>query len=162
MALPLAAVLVLAVASAVWLTRSPAPAQVTGGTTPAATAGQAPPVHPSTEDLVRTVDEELRAAEAHYDKAISSLELIARSNQEVLDPAVAATLQRNLQVIDGAIRESREAIQTQPSSQLAQDSLFEALRRKVALLEDTIALINAMRKGDQEGTARAIQGMSKT
>lgn len=163
MVLPVAAVLALAVASAVWFVRSPASPQPTAaGSRPASTEQTAAAVHPSAEDLVRTVDEELKAAAVHYEKAIVSLEQIARSEQEALDPEVAATLQRNLGIIDGAIRDSRAAIQAQPSSQLAQDSLFEALRRKVALLEDTISLINAMRKGDQEGTAKAIQGMSKT
>jgi hypothetical protein len=65
-------------------------------------------------------------------------------------------------VIDQAIKESRSAIQSQPASQLAQDSLFEALRRKVALLEDTVSLINTMRKGDEAGTARVIRDMSKS
>jgi len=65
-------------------------------------------------------------------------------------------------VIDQAIRESRAALQSQPASELAQESLFEALRRKVGLLQETIGLINEMRKGNQAGTARIIQNLNKS
>jgi tetratricopeptide (TPR) repeat protein len=160
-----AAVLVLAVASTVWFVRQPnqtaggqqASTQAAPGIAPAAT-----PVNPSQTDLVKSIDDELRAAESHYEKAISGLEQIAKSDQNQLDPALAATLQKNLGVIDQAIRDSRTALQSQPASQLAQDSLFEALQRKVSLLEDTISLINVMRKGDQAGTARIVQGTTKS
>ncbi len=160
-----AAVLVLAVASTVWFVRQPdqpagdqqAASQAAPGLTPAATT-----VNPSQTDLVKSIDDELRAAESHYEKAISGLEQIAKSDQNQLDPALAATLQKNLGVIDQAIRDSRTALQSQPANQLAQDSLFEALQRKVSLLEDTISLINVMRKGDQAGTARIVQGTTKS
>ena len=48
-------------------------------------------------------------------------------------------LQKNLQVIDQAIAESRAALRSEPQSAPARDSLFDALRRKVTLLQDTIA-----------------------
>jgi anti-sigma factor RsiW len=153
-----AAVLLAAVASTVWLVRQPVPAEPA----PQAAAAAPAPAHPGDENPVRSIDEELRAAELHYERAIAGLEQIAKSEQASLDPAVAATLQKNLGVIDQAIKESRNAIQSQPASQLAQDSLFEALRRKVALLEDTVSLINTMRKGDEAGTARVIRDMSKS
>jgi anti-sigma factor RsiW len=165
-----AAVLLLAVAPGVWfLTRGQAPATLGGApaAAPATTAaGTATPaasaVHPEQAKLVNSIDDELKAAEAHYEKAIAGLEVVAKANQEALDPELTATLQRNMGVIDQAIRDSRTAMQSQPSSQLAQDSLFNALQRKVNLLEDTIALINVMRKGDQAGTAKIVQGSNKT
>jgi signal transduction histidine kinase len=104
----------------------------------------------------------LRIAEAHYEQAIAGMQQIVTAEQGSLDPALAATLQKNMGVIDQAIRESREAIKTQPHSELVRTSLFEALRQKVALLEETIALINVMRKGDQAGAARIITGLSKS
>jgi anti-sigma factor RsiW len=158
-ALAMAATLVVAVTASVWLLRSPAPAPQPAG----APAG-APPagVIQSTEGLVKDVDEHLRIADEHYVKAIAGLEQVVKSGEGTLDPALAATLQKNLGVIDQAISESREAIKTQPNSQLAQTSLFEALRQKVALLEDTVALINVMRKGDQAGAAKILGGLSKS
>ena len=156
-ALAMAATLLVAVASSVWLLRGPAPA-TRGG---AATATPAAVIQ-STGDLVQDVDEHLRIADEHYVKAIAGLEQVVQSDQAALDPAVAATLQKNLGVIDKAIRESRDAIKTQPNNQVVQTSLFEALRQKVALLEDTVALINVMRKGDQAGTAKILGKQSKS
>jgi anti-sigma factor RsiW len=159
-ALAMAATLLVAVASSVWLLRGPAPA-ATGA---AATAPAAPPaaVIQSKGDLVQDVGEHLRIADEHYVKAIAGLEQVVQTDQAALDPVVAATLQKNLGIIDQAIRESREAIKTQPNSQLVQTSLFEALRQKVALLEDTVALINVMRKGDQAGAAKILGRQSKS
>jgi len=108
-----------------------------------------------------TVQEEFQAAEEHYDRAIRGLEQIARSQSGELDPQVAAVLQKNLQVIDRAIGESRAALQTQPASADAQDSLFDAMRTKVAVLQQTVELINEMRKGNQAEAGRLIQGLNQ-
>lgn len=160
-ALAMAATLVVAVTSSVWLLRAPAPA--TPAEAPATSpAGAATGVIQSGGDLVQDVDEHLRIADEHYVKAIAGLEQVVKSGEGALDPALAATLQKNLGVIDQAITESREAMKTQPNSQLAQTSLFEALRQKVSLLEDTVALINVMRKGDQAGAAKILGGLSKS
>ena len=70
-------------------------------------------------------------------------------------------LKANLTVLDGAIGESREALKQEPENDVAQQSLFEALSNKVALLQDTIALINEMRKGNQEGAARIVSGLNQ-
>lgn len=121
---------------------------------------QADAANPST-DPVGSVLEELQAAEAHYDKAIRELEQIARSDSGALDPQVAGVLQKNLQVIDQAIGESRAALKTQPASADAQESLFDAMRSKVALLQQTVELINEMRKGNQAEAGRLIQGLNQ-
>ncbi|MCX6539061.1 MAG: zf-HC2 domain-containing protein [Acidobacteria bacterium] len=162
-AMAMAAVMVLSVVTSVVVLRGPRPE--TQPTTPAQTAPAqtaAAAVHPSAPATVKDVDEHLRIADANYQQAITGLEKIVTSEQAALDPAVAATLQKNMGIIDQAIRESRAAIKSQPTSQLAQTSLFDALRQKVALLEDTIALINVMRKGDQAGAAKIIGGLSKS
>jgi hypothetical protein len=78
-----------------------------------------------------------------------------------IDPATAAMLQKNLQVIDQAIAESRAAFRSEPTSAPARDSLFEALKRKVSLLQDTLALMNEMRKGNAEGAAQIVNGTNK-
>jgi anti-sigma factor RsiW len=104
---------------------------------------------------------ELSAAEAHYDKAIKGLEQIATAEQGALDPNTAATLQKNLAVIDQAISESRAAVVAQPASEPARDSLLESFRTKLALLQDTVALINEMRKGNEAGAARVVSGLKQ-
>lgn len=109
------------------------------------TAVRQEPSAESPVDLANSVEAELRLAEQHYENAIVALERLARDRQ-VLDPQVAATLHKNLQVIDAAIGESRAALRAQPTNDSAQQSLFEAFRTKIALLEDTIALLNELRQ----------------
>jgi hypothetical protein len=112
-------------------------------------------------ELVRSVETELKLAEEHYEKAIAGLEQITNAGRGTLDPQVAAVLQKNLSVIDQAIGESRDALRTQPANEAAQESLFGALRSKVTLLEETITLINEMRKGNPEGAARIVSGLNR-
>jgi anti-sigma factor RsiW len=112
---------------------------------------------PTAEATVESVTAEFEAAEQHYQKAITDLETIARQDTGELDPQVAAVLQKNLAVIDQAIGESRAALQSQPASGTAQDGLFDALRTKVALLQQTVELINEMRKGNQVEAGRKFQ-----
>ena len=83
-------------------------------------------------------------------------------NNPALTPAVAAVLQKNLPVMDQAISESRAALTGDPGNQAARDSLFDMLKRKVSVLQDTVALMNEMRKGDQAGAARIAAGMGKS
>jgi anti-sigma factor RsiW len=111
--------------------------------------------------LIDSVEADLQAAESHYEKAIVGLEQIARRDSGALDPQVAAVLQKNLQVVDQAIDESRAALKTQPSSAPAQEGLFEAMRTKVALLQQTVELINEMRKGNQAEAGRLMQDLSR-
>jgi hypothetical protein len=112
-------------------------------------------------DAAQSVEAELRAAEEHYDNAIKGLEQIANANQGALDPGTAATLQKNLSVIDQAIGESRAAVRAQPNSEPAQQSLLENFRTKIALLQDTVALVNEMRKGNEAGAARIVSGLKQ-
>jgi hypothetical protein len=112
-------------------------------------------------DAVASVQAELQLATEHYEKAIQQLEQIAQSENGALDPQVAAVFQRNLDVIDQAIGESRAALQTQPASADVQESLFDAMRSKVALLQQTVELINEMRKGNAAEAGRLIQGLNQ-
>lgn len=109
----------------------------------------------------QVVEAELRAAESHYDRAIKGLEQIATSEQGALDAKTAATLQKNLAVIDQAIGESRAAVRAQPTSEPAVNSLMENFKTKLALLQDTVALINEMRKGNDAGTAKIVSGLKQ-
>jgi hypothetical protein len=113
-------------------------------------------------DLVESVEADLKTAEEHFERAIVGLEKIASADERTLDPQVAATLKKNLEIIDSAIAESRTALRSEPQSAPARVSLFEALRRKMALLQDTIALMNEMRKGNQAGTAQILEGLQKS
>ena len=113
-------------------------------------------------DTVKSIADDLQIAEQHYQSAIDKLQRAADLNDGTIDPETAAVLQKNLQVINGAISESRAALQTDPQSAPARDSLFEALRQKVTLLQETIALMNELRKGNAAGAAQIIDGANKS
>lgn len=154
-----AAVIVLGVAAALMLR----PQTTTSPATGATTAGPAA-VDPQTAtdaELIGSVEAELQQTERHLERAVAGLEALARDRQ-TLDPQVADEVQKNMLVIDRAIGESRAALRGNPLSAEAQDSLFEAFRAKIALLQDTVALINEVRKGNQAEAARIADGMNKS
>jgi anti-sigma-K factor RskA len=130
--------------------------------TPAPTANTAASGNATSGELVQSIENELDQAAAHYEKAIAGLEQVANASDSPLDPELMTTLKANLGVIDQAINDSRTALKAAPANQLAQESLFEAFRRKVALLQDTIALMNEMRKGNQAGAARVAESLNKS
>jgi hypothetical protein len=104
---------------------------------------------------------EYQLAERSLSSTIEGLELIAATDSTAIDMETADVLKANLTLLDGAIGESRDALKKEPENDVAQESLFEALRNKVALLQDTIALINEMRKGNEEGAARIVSGLNQ-
>ena len=120
---------------------------------------EAGPVDPS--DAVASVQAELRAATRHYENAIKQLEQIAKSDNDALDPQVAAVFQKGVQEIDQAIDEKRAALLEQPTNTDVQEGLFDAMRSKVALLQQTVELINQMRQGNQAETGRLLQGLNQ-
>ncbi len=109
----------------------------------------------------QAIEAELLQAEQHYQKAITGLERIASAEKGSLDPQTASTLEKNLAVVDQAISESRAALKAQPGNEPAQQSLLENFKTKVALLQDTVSLINEMRKGSELGAARLVTGIKQ-
>jgi anti-sigma factor RsiW len=166
--LAIAASLVIAVGAALYLLW---PLRQQGHVDPApqVASGEAQPSAPGVSggnaaagDPVKSVGDEFRLAEQHLQAGIAKLEEAAKADGGAIDPATAATLQKNLQIIDHAIAESRAALQTEPQSAPARETLFDALRKKVTLLQDTIALMNQMRKGDAAGAAQIVDGVNKS
>jgi hypothetical protein len=94
-------------------------------------------------DLVRNAASELQLAEQHYENAISALERLTAGKDSTLDPSISAEIAQSLQSIDRAINDSRAALKSDPNSFVAQTSLLEALRMKVAVLQETVSLMNA-------------------
>ena len=144
---------VVVVASLSWVGARLAPVGRDGGRLASQGAGQ--PIETA------SVATEFAMVEAQFTSAIAGLEVIARSDRAALDMDTADVVQANLTVIDGAINESRAALVAEPDSRVAQQSLFDAMRSKIELLQDVVALINEMRKGDPEGAARIVSGSSQ-
>lgn len=171
--LAIAAALVLAVGASLVMLLP----QFRSNAVPPPAAGAPPavqqPGNPAADVAVESVETEFRLAEQHYQNAIAKLEQAAQLDQatpgtraiadrNAIDPQTAAMLQKNLHVIDEAIAESRAAVRAEPTSAAAVGSLFDALKRKVALLQDTIALMNEMRKGNSAGAAEIVRGVNKS
>lgn len=132
---------------------------ITSGTPASLTV--AVPTDATTGDLVTSIESELELAARHYENAIAGLERVASESESPIDPALMATVKANLDIIDEAIDDSRQALRHDPQSQFAQESLFDAFRRKVALLQDTISLMNEMRKGNPARATAIASGLSK-
>jgi Putative zinc-finger len=129
---------------------------------------QAPPstLTPATADgspagSVEAIADELNLAAAHYERALAELEALGKSGDSPVDVALAADVRESLGAIDVAIAESRAALASNPQSEPARDSLFDALRRKITVLQTTVSLINEMRSGDPEGAQRAAETLGK-
>jgi len=131
--LGLAAALIL-VTLGIWLVGRPVP--------------DAPPTEVREASPADVVAAELALAAEHYERAIATLESMATAGELPVEPAITATLRDNLGVIDRAIDESRQALAENPDSQPARDSLFDALRQKVGLLQATVLLMNEIRRDE--------------
>jgi hypothetical protein len=141
---PLAAAAALLIGTLVGVRLGPAPHQLA----PAMSSSQ------TSDDSVASpraqeIEAELQQSEAHYQTAIVGLEQLANAEQSALDTETAASLWEGFAVIDQAIGESRAALAIDPQSLAAQKGLLNGLKTKMALLEDTVALINAARKSRQ-------------
>lgn len=158
--LALAATLLLAVAGSLYMIRT-APLSAPGAMEES-TPGTPAQGNAATVNAVQSITDDLTVAEQHYQSAITKLQAVAKTDDGAFDPETAAVLEKNLQVIDRAIAESRTALKSEPQSTPARDSLFEALRQKVVLLQNTIALMNEMRKGNSAGAAQLVDGANKS
>jgi len=77
---------------------------------------------------------------ADYDREISRLHTLIEQRRNQLDPVTVAIIEKNLQVIDGAIAECKKAIARDPSSRFLIESLNQSFQTKVELMR-TAALL---------------------
>ena len=122
---------------------------------------QPPGSNPTAPQVAEVPVDDDSDPEAHYTVAIAQLEEATRADRDVLDEDTAGAMNAGMTVLDDAIVESRAALRSEPQSESARESLFAALRRKIALLQEMVALINEMRKGDQDGAARILSEINR-
>jgi hypothetical protein len=79
-------------------------------------------------------------ADAQYDAAVADLEQAVKAGRGRLDASTIAIVERNLQIIDQAINQAREALVTDPANSYLSSYLVEARRRKLDLLRRATAL----------------------
>jgi hypothetical protein len=126
------------------------------------TASVRPQGNAAASDAVQSGVEDLKQAEQLLQSGIAKLKEGLGSEQQALPVEVATTLDSNLRILDQAIAESSAALQQEPQNVAARNSLFDALQRKISLLQDTIALMNEMRKGNTAGAALVVEGAKKS
>lgn len=145
----------LLVTTVVYITGGP---QASGPVGPATVERSAAAV----EQGEAALSEELGAAVQHFERAIAVLQDAAAGQGDALiEPKAAQALAAEGAELDRVIAESKVAAAENPESEPARVSLFEALRRKVEMLQATVRLINEMNQGDPAGAARAAEGLER-
>ena len=84
----------------------------------------------------------INPADGIYVKEIALLQDVVRQKKSQLDPSTVAIIERNLQIIDAAIEQSRAALIRDPASRMLSQQLTHALDKKVELLR-TAAMLPA-------------------
>ena len=84
--------------------------------------------------------ETVSMADAQYDAAVSDLEKALKAGRGQLDASTIAVVEHNLQIIDQAIDQAREALAADPANTYLSGHLVEARRRKLDLLRRAAAL----------------------
>jgi len=79
-------------------------------------------------------------ADAQYDAAVADLEKAVKNGRGRLDASTIVIVEHNLQIIDQAISQAREALATDPANSYLSSHLVEARRRKLDLLRRAAAL----------------------
>ena len=104
-------------------------------TTPTATQ-EMPGDTRSAEPQVVTV----AMSDPQYDAAVSDLEKALKQGRGKLDASTIAIVEHNLQIIDQAIAQARQALEGDPANSYLSGHLVEARRRKLDLLRRAAAL----------------------
>jgi hypothetical protein len=79
-------------------------------------------------------------AEAEYRRAVADLETVLATRRSRLAPETVATLERNLGIIDEAIRQSRAALAADPANAELAGMLSHAYEAKVETLRQVVSL----------------------
>lgn len=100
-------------------------------------AGSSTPTVPAWVSLVTETQPGLEARAVE----IAALEESLFQNREVLDSVTVRILEKNLMVIDDAIRESLSAIRVDPGNRFLRDDLERAIRARGTFLQDAALLV---------------------
>jgi hypothetical protein len=100
------------------------------------------PTETSRSGAFASLVSQTQPTEAVYGKEIEMLQAIVKQRKTQLDSSTVAIIQRNLDIIDAAIAQSRAALAADPASRMLGQQLTHALDKKVELLR-TAAMLPA-------------------
>ena len=135
-ALAAAATVLVGLAAALWTARTPAAVRTVE--IPAAT----PEAHPAA--LPGLSDPALAAAERDYEDAANALLEALQKRQAEISPETLVAVRANLEVIDRALAELREALVKDPSNPELNRMLVATHRKKVDVLRRVVRLSTAL------------------
>lgn len=104
--------------------------------------GQAASVATASAPGVTLVNRDLAALEQKYTLAITELQQLIAAQSTELAPGTLRLLERNLQVIDTAIRESRAALEQEPGNAMINEMLWSAYEKKLELLRRATTIVS--------------------
>jgi anti-sigma factor RsiW len=116
---------------------APTPAETAQAVAPAPATVDAQPAAPAADDFRATP---VSFADAQYDAAVSDLEKALKAGRGRLDKSTIDIVEHNLQIIDQAIAQARDALAADPANSYLSSHLVEARRRKLDLLRRAAAL----------------------
>lgn len=131
-----AAVLLLMVGGAATWATAPALRGGPGVEAPARSADAGGAVYPASTDPAGD-------AEPHAAPEMAELEETLARNRDRLDPNTIRIVERNLAIIDRAIRESRAALAVDPGNPFLEEHLEGALERKVDYVREAARLLRS-------------------
>jgi anti-sigma factor RsiW len=113
--------------------------------TPASGAAPAPSVERDASAERQAPADDVQMAtvsvvDPQYDAAVADLENALKHGRGRLDENTIAIVEHNLQIIDQAIEQARQALAADPANSYLSSHLFEARRRKLDLLRRAAAL----------------------
>jgi negative regulator of sigma E activity len=98
----------------------------------------------ASDDAAGARFETVALADAQYDAAVVDLEKALKAGRGKLDPSTVAVVEHNLQIIDQAISQARQALAGDPANTYLSSHLVETRRRKLDLLRRATALTTDM------------------
>jgi hypothetical protein len=129
--LAVAAVVLVAVSSAITALVLRRPSQITNRGTTGDLPGAA---------VTYVLRPDFVQAEAEYQRAIDELRLAVDTQKSQLNPETVRTVEHSLAVVDSAIKEARAALVADPNNQMLVDLISASYQRKLELLRRTSEL----------------------
>ncbi len=111
-----------------------------GGSERIATSEEAMPAAYGARFASAGFAEDLRIVAEEYEQAVEELRAVLEVNRDALGESTMQIVEENLEVLDTALRETVEALQTAPADAQLRESMVATYERKLDFLRQAVAL----------------------